>query len=306
MSSDGPTEPAASDELFDLPAGEFVAARDALVRRLRADGAKDDAAAVKSLRRPTLAAWAVNQVVRSQQDVGERLIATATTIQRAQRRALSGVRDDRLREASIARRALVEDLVARGATVLAAAGATPTSHLDDVGRTFEAAATDPDVAARVAEGRLSAPIHPSTDFAAVAGLTTVTPVEPPNAEEHAGEEAGDAGDGADEALARQRREAIRTLQVAQDRADVSRARAAAARDDAARLEGQAEEALRTVETTRQQAAEAAAAAERAVAAARELAANAEAAVATAADAAATAATDQDEADRARARLDELA
>ena len=305
MPSDGPTPATTSDDLFDLPVGEFVKARDALVRRRKADGAKEEAATVKALRRPTMAAWAVNQVVRSNPEVGDRLVTTAADIQRAQRRALSGVRDDRLREASVARRRLVEELVDQAAEILAASGATPAAHLDDVGQTFEAATTDPDVAARVAQGRLSAPIHPSTDFTAVAGLATVAPTDSA-ATEQADAGAGDQADDADEEVARQRRAAIRALQVAQGRADASRARAETAREDAARLEDKAARAMRTVERARTRAAEAAAAAERAATAARDLAAQADAAVATAADAAAAADADASEVDRARAALDDLA
>ena len=87
MPSDGPTPATTSDDLFDLPVGEFVKARDALVRRRKADGAREEAATVKAMRRPTMAAWAVNQVVRGNPEVGDRLVTTAADIQRAQRRA---------------------------------------------------------------------------------------------------------------------------------------------------------------------------------------------------------------------------
>ena len=54
------------DELFDLPPTEFIAARDALAKQLKADGDAGAAAEVKALRRPSVAAWAVNQVARRQ------------------------------------------------------------------------------------------------------------------------------------------------------------------------------------------------------------------------------------------------
>ena len=46
------------DELYGLPLEDFVAQRDALAKRLRADGDRDAAAAVKKLPKPTRAAWA--------------------------------------------------------------------------------------------------------------------------------------------------------------------------------------------------------------------------------------------------------
>ena len=60
-----------ADELYGLPPGEFTEARDALVKRLRADKERDLANQVKGLRRPTVAAWALNQLVRNRRkDVG--------------------------------------------------------------------------------------------------------------------------------------------------------------------------------------------------------------------------------------------
>ncbi|HXS45756.1 MAG TPA: hypothetical protein VN751_14105, partial [Solirubrobacteraceae bacterium] len=56
----------AVDRLYGLAPGEFVPERDALAKALRADGRRDEAAAVKALAKPTVAAWAVNQAVRSQ------------------------------------------------------------------------------------------------------------------------------------------------------------------------------------------------------------------------------------------------
>lgn len=50
------------DLLFQTPLGDLVGARDALVTRLRTAGDKAGAARVKALRRPTPAAWALNQL----------------------------------------------------------------------------------------------------------------------------------------------------------------------------------------------------------------------------------------------------
>ena len=46
------------DTLYGLPLDEFVAERDALSKRLRADKRREDANAVKALRKPSVAAWA--------------------------------------------------------------------------------------------------------------------------------------------------------------------------------------------------------------------------------------------------------
>src|SRR5512135_2860648 len=50
--------------LYGLPLDEFVKRRDALVRELRKAGERDRAAEVATLKRPTVAAWTVNQLAR--------------------------------------------------------------------------------------------------------------------------------------------------------------------------------------------------------------------------------------------------
>ena len=56
----------AIDRLYGLPLEAFVGERDALAKELRAAGRRDEAAAVKALTKPTVAAWAVNQALRTQ------------------------------------------------------------------------------------------------------------------------------------------------------------------------------------------------------------------------------------------------
>ena len=53
-----------ADALFDVEPKQFIAARDALAKELRSRGERDAATEVKTLRRPTVAAWALNQVAR--------------------------------------------------------------------------------------------------------------------------------------------------------------------------------------------------------------------------------------------------
>ncbi len=54
------------DELYGLPLEQFIAEREVLVKELRAGGRRDEAIRVAGLNKPSVAAWAVNQVVRSQ------------------------------------------------------------------------------------------------------------------------------------------------------------------------------------------------------------------------------------------------
>jgi len=53
-----------TDELADVPPEEFVAARDELAKRLKAEGNTDEAAKVKKIRKPTVTQWVTDQVRR--------------------------------------------------------------------------------------------------------------------------------------------------------------------------------------------------------------------------------------------------
>jgi hypothetical protein len=54
------------DALYGLPLEEFTKARNALADELRSQGDREAANRVKALAKPTTAAWAVNQVMRTQ------------------------------------------------------------------------------------------------------------------------------------------------------------------------------------------------------------------------------------------------
>ena len=62
------------DRLYSLPLAEFTPERNELAKRLRKDGDTDAAAAVKALKKPSVAAWAVNQVQRDRPDEVRELI----------------------------------------------------------------------------------------------------------------------------------------------------------------------------------------------------------------------------------------
>src|SRR5436190_1528241 len=81
------------DDLYALDPSEFTAARDELAKE-----SKDTA--VKKLRRPTVAAWAVNQIVREQPKLIDAVVSSADVI----RQALKSGDRDAIREATKVRR----------------------------------------------------------------------------------------------------------------------------------------------------------------------------------------------------------
>ena len=82
-----------TDELYALPREEFTAARDALAKRLRADKRREEADAVKQLRRPSVAAWAINQAVRRDPDALRELLAAGEALRAAHESLMAGAGD---------------------------------------------------------------------------------------------------------------------------------------------------------------------------------------------------------------------
>ncbi len=80
----------AADRLYELDADAFVAARDQLVKALRAGSRRELAAEVKALRRPTVIAAELNRVLRASPADREALMAAAGALAEGQHRLLAG------------------------------------------------------------------------------------------------------------------------------------------------------------------------------------------------------------------------
>jgi hypothetical protein len=97
-------------QLCGLAPGEFVAARDARSRDLKAAGRGEDAQAVKALRRPPLALWALNQLPRLHPALVQAWLALVARMKHAHREALTEGAAE-LREASRQQREVLATLV---------------------------------------------------------------------------------------------------------------------------------------------------------------------------------------------------
>ncbi len=73
----------AIDALYALPLEAFTAERDALAKRLRKDKDRDGAGAVAKLRKPTAAAWMLNQVARGEPDAVTALLEATEALRQA-------------------------------------------------------------------------------------------------------------------------------------------------------------------------------------------------------------------------------
>jgi len=144
------------DDLYGLALDRFVPERSALARALRDDKRRDEAAAVAGLRKPSVAAWAVNQLVRSQGAAVKALFDAGDALRGAQADLLAGRGDGRtLRAAGERERAAVDELVdaARGLLTSDGHELSPTV-VDRIADTLHAAALDEDAREQVRDGRL--------------------------------------------------------------------------------------------------------------------------------------------------------
>jgi hypothetical protein len=271
----------AGDELFGLPPEEFVAARDEVARRLRREGDAEAARRVKALRRPSLSAWAVNQLARSRQQALEGLLAAGERLRAAHQAALAGGDAAELRAATRAEREAVAGLVSAALDRLREAGhPTTETTRDRIAATLHAAAASPEAADLVRHGRLTADLDPSGFGAAPGGPAAVPgrPAAAASGRPAAGPEVdGDRATAAeDDAAARRARRAAgvgawddarRRARLAADQAVLATRQA----ERLGRLADQAEREARRARSTAAAAIEAASTArERATRAAREL------------------------------------
>jgi hypothetical protein len=141
---------AAVEELYGADPDAFTARRGELAAAARDAGDRAAAKAIGALRRPTRAAWVVNQLTRADPSAPGKLAELAAALRAAQQ-ARHG---PRLRELSAARGSLVDALTAQA---LALAGVTepPPSLRLEVTQTLTAVIADPAVAADFATGTLT-------------------------------------------------------------------------------------------------------------------------------------------------------
>ena len=72
------------DALYRLPLAEFTAGRNALAGRLKQGGRRNEADFVKAMVKPSVSAWAVNQLYWEHREAFDRLMATAEHFRQAQ------------------------------------------------------------------------------------------------------------------------------------------------------------------------------------------------------------------------------
>jgi hypothetical protein len=151
---------ATADELYALPPEEFVERRDSAAREAKADD-PETAKAIRALKKPSTAAWLLNQLVRANRDD----VASLLDLSAALRLAQSRLEGAQLRELSKQRRLAVNALVREARELSAHLGKQASESVArEVEQSLEAALSSADAAQAVESGRLTTALNPDAGF----------------------------------------------------------------------------------------------------------------------------------------------
>jgi DNA repair exonuclease SbcCD ATPase subunit len=215
---DGAELLAVADELYALPLEEFTPARDAKAKELKAD--KELSAAVKKLKKPSVAAWVVDLFVRREAEQVEQVIAVGAALREAQ----EGMDGKELRALTKQRRQLTSAVTDQARALAREEGLKLTQAVaDQVEATLTAAMLDPACAQAVRSGLLTAALRSTgvdeVDVAAAVALPEALgfAASPTTAEEPAPPELHVVPDDEDTVAARKREAAEQALAEAEER-----------------------------------------------------------------------------------------
>jgi hypothetical protein len=146
------------DELYSLPREQFVAVRNERAKQARSHGDRALAADIAALRKPSTAAWLVNEVTRVRPDSVRRLVRLADEMRVAHERR----NGDTLRRLSEQRRAGIRDMLACIESLAGEHGTLASAQvLDEIQNAVSAALADAEASAQLLSGHLSALPHPA-------------------------------------------------------------------------------------------------------------------------------------------------
>ncbi|MDX6367721.1 MAG: hypothetical protein QOK30_2797 [Nocardioidaceae bacterium] len=234
---------AIADELYGLAPEDFTGARNERVKQARADKDRPLADRIASLRKPTMAAWVTNALVRTHGEEVELLLELGREL----RDVMADIEGDELRELTRQRYQLVSALVQQARSLAQARGRRITDEVAQAVRTtLEATLSDQDSADAVAGGRL-------TDGLQVSGFSAPSPGDATRPRPRPSRSPTDSSSGADvtdleeERKRRARAEAEREVAAAEKAAQRAAVAAERSKQRVDTAEREREEAATTVD-----------------------------------------------------------
>ncbi|HWP53755.1 MAG TPA: hypothetical protein VN476_06435 [Pyrinomonadaceae bacterium] len=148
------------DALFKASLNEFISARKTLAARLKQGGQASEADRVKALVKPSITAWAVNQLYWKHQEEFDRLIETGQRFRQAQTSRSAGKMTD-MRVSLDERREVLSDLSRLADALLRDAGHNPSPDtIRRITTTLEAMSAYASLPDGLQAGRLTQDVDP--------------------------------------------------------------------------------------------------------------------------------------------------
>jgi len=146
----------ALDQLYGVEPGAFVAERKRLARELRDAGDRDAADAVAKARKPTVAAWALNQLARAHRRDVDLLLDAGHRLRQAQEGVVGGADRAAFEQAQKTERDALRRLTQQASDLLGGASA---QALSQISATLRTAAVSEDGRELLARGRFTVPLE---------------------------------------------------------------------------------------------------------------------------------------------------
>ena len=143
----------AIDRLYDVDLDEFVAERGRLAKELRSEGRTEDAAALAKRRKPSVAAWALNQLARRNRRDVDLLLDAGHRLREAQAAMLGGGERADFERARASEAEALQRLMREAERLLEERGSASSSVLQQIGGSLRAAAISEEGRELVARGR---------------------------------------------------------------------------------------------------------------------------------------------------------
>jgi len=164
----------AADHLYGSDPDAFVAERTRLARELRDAGDRDAAERVAKLKKPTVAAWALNQLARRQRRDVDLLLDAGHRLRQAQEGVVGGADRTTFEQAQKTERDALRRLTQQASQLL---GGASSQVLAQISGTLRAAAVSEEGRELLARGRFTTPLE-SEGFDVFGALPTSRPPHP--------------------------------------------------------------------------------------------------------------------------------
>ena len=158
----------ALDALYDATPDDFVAERKRLAKELKAAGHAEDAVQLTKVRKPTVAAWALNRLARDHRREVDLLLDSGHRMRTAQAGVLRGEAREAFEQAQRTERETIARLV-RAARAAATKRRASSTVLEQISASLHAAAVSEVGREVLAAGRFTQPLS-LEGFNALAGL----------------------------------------------------------------------------------------------------------------------------------------